>query len=52
MERGYALAEAWGGSIEVVPGGGHLASDDGFGQWDHIATVIERIAGRILEIRT
>ncbi len=51
LDRGLSLAEIWGGTVEVVPGGGHLASADGFGQWDHIASVIARCSGGALEMR-
>lgn len=45
LDRGMALAVEWGATLEVVPGGGHLASADGFGEWDHIASVIEQVSG-------
>ncbi|MEU8538849.1 alpha/beta hydrolase [Streptomyces sp. NPDC048717] len=42
LERGLALAESWGNTIEVVSGGRHLATPDGYGRWDHVATLIAR----------
>lgn len=47
--RGYTLAKMWGSSIELVPGGGHLATADGFGRWEHIAAVIQQLAGEPLD---
>lgn len=50
-ERGAALADAWGATVEVVPGGGHLATRDGYGPWDHVATLIARHSGAVLRRR-
>jgi predicted alpha/beta hydrolase family esterase len=49
LERGLALAETWGTSVEIIPGGGHLATADGFGRWDHIASVISRLSGSLMD---
>ncbi|OKK18360.1 hypothetical protein AMK16_18755 [Streptomyces sp. CB00455] len=49
LERGLALAEAWGSSVEVISGGGHFATLDGFGPWSHVAGLIERLSGNALE---
>ncbi|MET9294337.1 alpha/beta hydrolase [Streptomyces sp. NPDC003077] len=49
LERGRALAKTWGSTVDVVPGGGHLATRDGYGPWDHVARLIERYSGTTLE---
>ncbi|MFD9406063.1 RBBP9/YdeN family alpha/beta hydrolase [Streptomyces sp. NPDC059989] len=49
LERGLALAETWGSTVEIVPGGGHLATADGYGPWSHGAALIERHSGHVLE---
>lgn len=49
LERGLMLAETWGSSVEIVPGGGHLATADGYGPWSHGAALIERHSGHVLE---
>jgi predicted alpha/beta hydrolase family esterase len=51
LDRGLALAATWGATVEVVSGGGHLASADGFGPWDYITSVIARCSGGSMEIR-
>lgn len=51
-ERGLALAEAWGATVEVVPGGGHLATRDGYGPWDHAAALIARHSGTVPKRRS
>ncbi|MEV7519291.1 alpha/beta fold hydrolase [Streptomyces sp. NPDC091371] len=48
LERGLALADTWGTTVEIVPGGGHLATRDGYGPWDHVATLIARHSGTAL----
>ncbi|MEU2234434.1 RBBP9/YdeN family alpha/beta hydrolase [Streptomyces vietnamensis] len=48
LERALALAETWGSTVETVPGGGHLATRDGYGPWSHAATLIERHTGHAL----
>ncbi len=52
LERGRSLARTWGSSIEVLPGGGHLATADGFGEREGIASIIEQVSGRTLDRRT
>ncbi|MGW0749860.1 RBBP9/YdeN family alpha/beta hydrolase [Streptomyces sp. NPDC002587] len=45
LERGRALAGTWGSTVEVIPGGGHLATNDGYGEWGHVARLIARLSG-------
>ncbi|GAA5014740.1 RBBP9/YdeN family alpha/beta hydrolase [Kitasatospora paranensis] len=52
LDRGRELATTWGSTFEVVPGGGHLATRDGYGRWDHVARLIERLSGNTLESTT
>jgi predicted alpha/beta hydrolase family esterase len=52
LERGRELARTWGSTIEVVTAAGHLATRDGYGQWDHVAPLIERLSGTTLEPTT
>ncbi|MER8031640.1 alpha/beta hydrolase [Streptomyces bauhiniae] len=49
LGRGRELARTWGSSIEVVPGGGHLATRDGYGRWAHAAELLEELSGITLE---
>ncbi|WP_394617340.1 RBBP9/YdeN family alpha/beta hydrolase [Lentzea sp. JNUCC 0626] len=49
LPRALTLARTWGSTVETIAGGGHLNSSSGFGQWDHIVTVIENQSGRRLE---
>lgn len=42
--RALALAETWGSSVEVVPGGGHIATADGYGSWPHIVDVLSHLS--------
>jgi serine hydrolase len=48
LDRGLALAEQWGSSVEVIAKARHFATADGFGQWDYATTLIERHSATVL----
>ncbi|AWZ06334.1 MULTISPECIES: alpha/beta hydrolase [unclassified Streptomyces] len=49
LARALHLADVWDSAVEIVPGGGHLATRDGYGPWDHVARLIEQFCGTALE---
>ncbi|PYC78244.1 alpha/beta hydrolase [Streptomyces tateyamensis] len=48
LDRGRELALTWGSTLEVVPGGGHLATRDGYGRWEYAAQLVARLTGTTL----
>lgn len=45
LERSRQLAREWGSSLEFIHGGGHLASNDGYGPWEYLVEVLEEKIG-------
>ncbi|MEU8773279.1 alpha/beta hydrolase [Streptomyces sp. NPDC048606] len=45
LQRGMALGKRWGSEVEVIPGGVHFATRDGFGPWPYAAELIGRLSG-------
>ncbi len=47
LDRATALAEVWGSELQIVPGGGHLNTASGHGQWPDGLRMLDALCARL-----
>jgi uncharacterized protein len=45
LEKGKELAQDWGSELVILPNGGHIHTDAGFGDWPMGEQLIEKLCG-------